>query len=131
MFDFIIVTLALVALGPIDMPINALRVLRAFRVLRLFGRMESLKRIFFALTEAIIPVLNSFIILFLVGSICASPRGPLACCAQSSKRINGIPSQFGLRSCEGGRHQQCGGTSLSACPFFSGSGRVRQCRWGG
>ena len=77
MFDFIIVTLSLIALGPINMPINALRVLRSFRVLRLFGRMESLKRIIFALTEAIIPVLNSFIILFLVASICAWPRDPL------------------------------------------------------
>ncbi len=47
------------------------QVLRAFRVLRLFGRLESLRNIVTAITASIIPVLNAFVIIYLVASICS------------------------------------------------------------
>jgi voltage-gated sodium channel len=70
LFDSIVVALSLVALGPIAMPINALRSLRAFRVVRLFGRMSALRNIIAALTAAIVPVLNAFLVMLIVSSIC-------------------------------------------------------------
>ena len=48
------------------------QVLRAFRVLRLFGRLKSLRNIVAAITESIVPVLNAFLIIYLVASICAA-----------------------------------------------------------
>ncbi len=70
--DFIVVSLSLVALGPVSMPINVIRVMRAFRVIRLFGRLKSLKNIVGALTSSILPVMNAFLILLIVASICES-----------------------------------------------------------
>jgi hypothetical protein len=66
-FDAIVVTLSLITLGPLDLPIS---VLRALRVLRLFGRFRSLKRILAALSASIIPVLNAFLIMLIVAMIC-------------------------------------------------------------
>ena len=34
------VTTSIIALGPVNMPANVIRVMRAFRVVRLFGRMK-------------------------------------------------------------------------------------------
>ena len=45
--------------------------MRAFRVLRLFGRLESLRQIITSLTSSIIPVANAFLIMALVTSIYA------------------------------------------------------------
>ena len=72
-FDTIVVTLSLVALGPVSMPINVLRSIRALRVVRLFGRLGALRDIVSSLTAAIVPVLNAFLILLIVSSICAPP----------------------------------------------------------
>jgi hypothetical protein len=41
MLDAFVVLLSLVALGPIELPVTVLRLLRAFRVVRLFGRPAS------------------------------------------------------------------------------------------
>ena len=116
-FDIIVVSLSLVALGPIAMPINVLRSvtmilrnishistcslacltpisflnpsespgssLRAFRVIRLFGRLGSLRDIIAALTAAVVPVL--------VGAICERIRlyrGSLDFC---SSKWQGLP----------------------------------------
>lgn len=58
--------------GMEDIPgLNTLRLMRAFRVLRLFGRLSSLRQIINALTAAILPVLNAFLIMLLVISIYA------------------------------------------------------------
>ena len=72
--DFVVVILSLVSLGPVSMPINVIRVMRAFRVIRLFGRLKSLKNIVGALTASILPVMNAFLILLIIASICAPPR---------------------------------------------------------
>ncbi len=46
--------------------------MRAFRVIRLFGRLGSLRDIIAALTAAVVPVLNAFLIMLIVGSICTA-----------------------------------------------------------
>ena len=74
--DVVVVTASLVALGPVNMPVNVIRVMRAFRVIRLFGRMKSLKDIVGALTASILPVLNALLVLFIVTCICAYPNSP-------------------------------------------------------
>ncbi len=75
MFDVIVVALSLAALGPISIPANVIRSIRAFRVLRFFGRVGALRDIVSALTSAVLPVLNAFFILFIVASICADAVG--------------------------------------------------------
>ncbi len=69
-FDFIVVALSLVALGPVNVPVNIVRSLRAFRVIRLFGRLKGLKNIVTALASSVIPVLQALLILLIIGSIC-------------------------------------------------------------
>ena len=76
-FDSLVVALSLIALGPVAMPINVLRSLRAFRVVRLFGRMGTLRDIISSLTAAIFPVLNAFLVLLLITSICECDRHPV------------------------------------------------------
>jgi voltage-gated sodium channel len=73
-FDFCVVLLSLLALGSFPLPINVLRSVRALRVIRLFGRMGALRDIISALGTAILPVLNAFLILLIVGSICEFAR---------------------------------------------------------
>ena len=69
--DTTIIILSLIALGPINIPASILRVIRAFRVIRIFGRLKSLKNIIGALTASIIPVANAFLLVILVMGICA------------------------------------------------------------
>jgi hypothetical protein len=45
--------------------------MRAFRVMRLFGRMRSLREIITSLTMSLIPMGNAFLIMLLVTSIYA------------------------------------------------------------
>ncbi len=54
------------------------RSLRAFRVIRLFGRLGSLRDIIAALTAAVGPVMNAFLIMFIVGAICERLQKPHA-----------------------------------------------------
>ena len=46
------------------------RILRAFRIVRLFRRVPSLRKIITALSMALLPVINVFCILFLLMGIC-------------------------------------------------------------
>ena len=50
-------------------PMKSIRLLRAFRVMRLFGRLQSLRQIISSLTASIFPVLNAFLVMLLVTSI--------------------------------------------------------------
>jgi hypothetical protein len=77
MFDLFVVSMSLVALGPIDMPVSILRLMRAFRIIRMFGRIKTLRNIVTALTASILPVLNAFVILLVVASICGFPATTL------------------------------------------------------
>ena len=51
--------------------VSTLRLMRAFRVMRLFGRLESLRQIITALTSSMIPVGNALLIMLLITSIYA------------------------------------------------------------
>jgi hypothetical protein len=53
---------------------SVVRVLRALRVIRIFGRVQSLRKIITALTMSLLPVLNVFLILFLLISIGEPPH---------------------------------------------------------
>ena len=68
-FDFIIVTVSL--LNPLfpggqGSLVKTFRLLRAFRVLRIFGRVGSIRSIINALIKSLVPVLNAFFIMFIV-----------------------------------------------------------------
>ncbi len=67
--------MSLVVIGPLDniIPITIVRSLRAMRVSRLFGRLESSKKILAALSASIIPMCNAFFIMLIVAMICARP----------------------------------------------------------
>ncbi len=62
--------MSLVALGPVNLPVTILRLMRALRVIRLFGRLKALKKMISALTSSIVPMMNAFLILFIILSIC-------------------------------------------------------------
>ena len=61
--------MSLLSIAVTNEPTGFVRVLRALRVIRLFGRFHSLRKIISAITLAIVPVLNVFVILFLLISI--------------------------------------------------------------
>ena len=63
-FDFVVVVITTISLLPyIDLKvISTLRLLRAFRVVRIFGRLGSARRIIIALASSIGPVLNVLIV---------------------------------------------------------------------
>jgi hypothetical protein len=85
--DVVVVSLSLMALGPVTMPANVMRVVRALRVVRLFGRMQSLRNILGALSKSILPVSNALLVLFIVASICESFPSP------RSLHIKGVDSR--------------------------------------
>jgi hypothetical protein len=71
LWDFIIVSLSIASLGPLDiaMPMTILRffrVVRTIRVLKIFTRLPALKKILSALTHSIVPMLNAFIIVLII-----------------------------------------------------------------
>jgi hypothetical protein len=65
-----IVAMSLIVLGPIDFPVS---ILRALRIVRLFGRLESSKKILSALSVSIVPMCNAFLINLIVAMICTPP----------------------------------------------------------
>jgi hypothetical protein len=79
LLDAFIVAMSLMSLIVTNQPTGIVRILRALRVIRLFGRVKSLKKIISALSLALAPVLNVFLILFLLMGICEGPFPPLFC----------------------------------------------------
>ncbi len=70
MFDTIVVTISILGISLETMPgLSVLRLLRAFRVLRLFGRLGAHRRLLYALTASLLPVLNAMIVVALVISV--------------------------------------------------------------
>jgi hypothetical protein len=67
LFDAVIVIMSLIVLGPLNFPIS---MLRALRVVRLFGRLESSKKILAALWASILPMCNAFFIMLIVAMMC-------------------------------------------------------------
>ena len=75
--DVIVVLLSLASLSQSYLNVNVVRMLRAIRVVRLFGKVEALKRVVAALSASVVPMANAFIIMFIVTSICThSPSHP-------------------------------------------------------
>ncbi len=70
--DVFIVLMSLIDLGPLDIPDWLVQLMRALRVIRLFGRIHALKKMTAAVTASLFPMMNAFIILLIVLSICAS-----------------------------------------------------------
>jgi hypothetical protein len=68
--DAFVVAMSILPLLVPDQNTGIVRILRAFRILRLFRRVPSLRKIITALTMALLPVLNVFCILFLLMGIC-------------------------------------------------------------
>ena len=67
LFDTVVVTTSLVVLGPLNFPIS---MLRALRVVRLFGRLKSSKKILSALRVSLVPMFNAFFIMLIVAMMC-------------------------------------------------------------
>jgi hypothetical protein len=67
LFDSVVVTMSLIVLGPLNFPIS---MLRALRVVRLFGRLKSSKKILSALRVSLVPMFNAFFIMLIVAMMC-------------------------------------------------------------
>jgi len=68
-FDFIVVAVCMVSLfSPVDnsTAIRSVRLLRAFRVLRLFGRLGEIRKIIYAIGKSLFPVANAFVVVLLI-----------------------------------------------------------------
>ncbi len=71
LLDLIIVAMSLVDLGgPLNIPEWLVRLMRAIRIVRLFGRVPELTKMITAITTSLFPMMNAFIILIIVLSIC-------------------------------------------------------------
>lgn len=68
--DVFIVFMSLVDLGANNIPNWFVQLMRALRVIRLFGRISALKKMTDAVTASLFPMMNAFIILIIVLSIC-------------------------------------------------------------
>jgi hypothetical protein len=71
--DICIVFMSLIDLGPMDIPNWFVQLMRALRVIRLFGRIHALKKMVAAVTASLFPMMNAFVILIIVLSICTYP----------------------------------------------------------
>ena len=71
-FDFIVVFFGILSIAAGNFPgSNSLKLMRTFRVFRLFKRVPSLKRIVESIFEAIPAMANAYLLLFLIASIYA------------------------------------------------------------
>ena len=61
LLDTFIVAMSVMSLIVTNQPTGIVRILRALRVIRLFGRVKSLKKIISALSMALMPVMNVFL----------------------------------------------------------------------
>lgn len=74
LLDLVIVGLSLVGLAPVNVPVSLVLCLRAIRVIRLFGKIRSLRKMLTALTFSIPPMMNAFVIILIIACICESRR---------------------------------------------------------
>ncbi len=80
--DSVIVLMSFIDYGPFDIPDWLVRLMRAVRIVRLFGRVKELRKLFYAIVSSLFPMMNAFVILIIVLSICAPAPAPA-----SSRRI--------------------------------------------
>ncbi len=74
-FDTVVVSMSILVLGPLDFPIS---MLRALRVVRLFGRLKSSKKLLSALSVSLVPMCNAFFIMLIVAMMCECRASPVA-----------------------------------------------------
>ena len=74
LFDVGIVTLSIVSLSVAEMPVRVILLLRCCRVIRIFGKLPSVAKIFAALFHSLVPMTNAFFIIFVIAAICKPPR---------------------------------------------------------
>ena len=68
--DLVTVAVSLVGLAPIGLPVSLILSLRAVRVIRLFGKIKSLKKMLTAFAFSVPPMMNAFSIIFIIAAIC-------------------------------------------------------------
>jgi hypothetical protein len=90
LFDSVVVTMSLIVLGPLNFPIS---MLRALRVVRLFGRLKSSKKILSALRVSLVPMFNAFFIMLIVAMMCEFHTHAL-CALSSSPRARTLLQQY-------------------------------------
>ena len=69
-----------------------LRVFRAFRVMRLFKKLQPMRKILISLGACVKPVLSAFVILFILASIYAQVLGSLDFLCDFCQRIPSLAS---------------------------------------
>lgn len=69
-FDVLIVSISMVDFAISNIPNWLVKLMRACRVIRLFGRVEALKKMITAVSASIFPMMNAFVILLIVLGIC-------------------------------------------------------------
>jgi hypothetical protein len=74
--DFVIVVLSLVSLAPVGISLRLMLLIRCCRVLRIFGKLKSVAKIFSAVACSLIPMANAFFIIFIITAICAQYHRP-------------------------------------------------------
>ena len=72
--DVCIVLMSFSDFGPLNIPDWLVRLMRAVRVVRLFGRVQQLNKMISAITASLFPMMNAFIVLNIVLSICGSAQ---------------------------------------------------------
>ena len=70
LLDVVVVAFSLIGLAPVELPVSLILSLRAVRVVRLFGKIKSLRKMMTALTHSIPPMMNAYIIIFIITGIC-------------------------------------------------------------
>jgi hypothetical protein len=69
--DITVVGLSLVGLAPVGLPLGMILATRAIRIVLLFGKLQSLRKLLTALSYSVPPMMNAFVIIFVIASICA------------------------------------------------------------
>ncbi len=68
--DLVVVVVSLIGLAPVDLPGGLILSIRAIRVVRLFGKIKSLRKMMTALSFSIPPMMNAYAIIFIIAGIC-------------------------------------------------------------
>ena len=70
LLDLVVVASSLIGLAPVDLPVSLILSLRAVRVVRLFGKIKSIRKMLTALSCSIPPMMNAYIVIFIIAGIC-------------------------------------------------------------
>lgn len=89
-FDLIIVLLSLISFAVSGLSVRVVLLLRCCRVLRIFGKVPSVSKIFAALFKSLVPMSNAFFIIFIVAAICKPPPPRIMPVRNREIRIHGL-----------------------------------------